>query len=157
MELLVGAFLNALTEGKIVCARQTPAGVMPKLKGPVTAVQMTAARAMEQAVYQYLGVSDEGVSLYGRKLEAEVRLLTICPRTLGSGKCSEQAQRTAELLCHGIAGVTIAGYTVGACTFDAQSDCFLQPVTAQVKAYLYATADEDETEFTDFMLKGEVR
>lgn len=157
MELIVRAFLGALTESKLACARQTPAGQMPKLKGPVTAVQMTGARAMEQAVYQYLGVNDAGVSVYGRKLEAEVRLLTLCPRTLGSAKCMERSEQIAEVLSGGVAGVTLAGYTVGECLFDAQSDCFTQAVTAQIRAYVYATADEEETEFTDFMLKGELR
>ena len=46
---------------------------------------------------------------------------------------------------------------MGACTYDAGCDCFLCPLTAQLKAYVYATANEDETEFTDFMLKGEIR
>ena len=50
-----------------------------------------------------------------------------------------------------------AGITVGACEYDAQSDCFVCPVRAQAQAYVYAVTDEDETEFTDFILKGAVK
>ena len=53
--------------------------------------------------------------------------------------------------------VQLAGITVGACEYDAQSDCFVCPVRAQAQAYVYAVTDEDETEFTDFILKGAVK
>ena len=108
-------------------------------------------------MYEYLGQTPEGESLFGKRLEADVRLTAVCPRALGSEACQKQAERVAELLSGKVAGVTLAGYTVGACVYDAGCDCFVCPVTAQVKAYVYASANEDETEFTDFMLKGEIR
>lgn len=157
MEQLVTAVFDALTKAGVVCARQTPQGQMPQLRGPVTAVSLAAARAMEHAMYEYLGQTPEGAILFGKRLEADVRLMVVCPRTLGSARCQKEAARVAEVLSGQIAGVTLVGYTVDACTYDAGCDCFICPVTAQLKAYVYATANEDETEFTDFMLKGEVR
>ncbi len=157
MEQLVTAVFDALKAAGIVCVRQTPQGVMPRLRAPVTAVTLAAARAMEHAMYEYLGQTPQGKSLYGKRLEADVRMTCVCPRTLGSSCCQQQAQRVAELLCGQVPGVCLTGYTVGECGYDAGCDCFVCPVTAQLKAYVYATADEEETEFTDFMLKGEVR
>lgn len=157
MEQLVTAVFDALTKAGVACARQTPQGQMPQLRGPVTAVGLVAARAMEHAFYEYLGQTPEGENLFGKRLEADVRLTVVCPRALGSARCQQEAARVAELLSGQVAGVTLVGYTMGACTYDAGCDCFLCPLTAQLKAYVYATANEDETEFTDFMLKGEIR
>ena len=46
---------------------------------------------------------------------------------------------------------------MGTCAYDAVSDCFRCTITAKTRAYLYALANEDGTEFTDFILKGEVK
>lgn len=157
MEQLVTAIMDMLKSAGIACTRQTPGGAMPHLRAPVTAVSLAAARAMEHAMYEYLGQTPEGESLFGRRLEADVRLTVVCPRTIGSARCQQEAARVAELLSGQVAGVTLTGYTVGECAYDAACDCFVCPVTAQLKAYVYARANADETEFTDFMLKGEVR
>lgn len=157
MEQLVTAVMDMLQSAGIACARQTPEGAMPHLRGPVTAVSLTAARAMEHALYEYLGQTPDGESLFGKRLEADVRLSIVCPRALGSARCQQETSRVAQLLCKQAAGVSITGYTVGECAYDAACDCFVCPVTAQLKAYVYARANADETEFTDFMLKGEVR
>ena len=37
------------------------------------------------------------------------------------------------------------------------ADCYSCKVTAHALAYVYALANEEETEFTDFILKGEVQ
>lgn len=157
MEQLVTAVMAALQEAGIACTRQTPMGVMPKLKGPVTAVCLAAAKTAGGGMYDYLGLTEDGQNLYGRMLEAEVRLTTLCPRTMGSALCQKQTDEIAALLSGRIPAVALAGYSVGECSFDAASDCFTCQVTAQVRAYVYATSNDEETEFLDFMLKGEVR
>lgn len=157
MEQLIAAVMELLQEGGLVCVRQTPQSVMPQLRGPVTAVTLASAQAAEHALYEYLGQTPDGRSVYGRHLEARVRLTAVCPRALGSVRCQQEAGRAAELLSGRVRGVTLRGYTVDECVYDAGCDCFLCPVTAQVHAYVYATANEDETEFTDFILKGEIR
>ena len=39
---------------------------------PVTAVALAGARAMEHAMYEYLGQTPEGESLFGKRLAADV-------------------------------------------------------------------------------------
>ena len=77
MEQLVTAMMGTLAQAGIVCARQTPQGQMPQLRGPVTAVGLVAARAMEHAFYEYLGQTPEGENLFGKRLEADVRLTVV--------------------------------------------------------------------------------
>lgn len=66
----------------------------------------------------------------------------------------EEAERVAALLGAPLGAVQIGSFTVGPCAYDALSDCFRCALTAKSRAYLYAVANEDETEFTDFILKG---
>ena len=63
----------------------------------------------------------------------------------------------AALLAEEPGGVRIESFSVGTCAYDAVSDCFRCTITAKTRAYLYALANEDGTEFTDFILKGEVK
>ena len=94
--------------------------------------------------------------LYGRRLEAEIFLETVCPRRLGAEGCMEQTDAIVQRFSEPVNGVSLTEFTVGACAFDETADAFTMTVTAKLKAYLYALSEEDGTEFTDFILKGEI-
>ena len=53
--------------------------------------------------------------------------------------------------------LTISRICAEECRFAADADCYSCKVTAHALAYVYALANEEETEFTDFILKGEVQ
>ena len=84
----------------------------------------------------------------------------------GSGKTAVLVERIFKLVCEGadIERMLIVTFTNAvaaemrerlAARFDAMAD---DPrMRAQAQAYVYAVTDEDETEFTDFILKGAVK
>ena len=157
MEQLIEAFLDALEEAGITAVRQMPPDALPRLTAPVTAVGVTEAKGLEQAFYEYLGLLEHQgnlVPLYGRKLEAQVRLLVCCPRRLGAARCMQEAESICVLLSDRLPGIGRGGFRVGECSYDAESDLLSCAVTAETAAYLYALANDDETVFTDFILKG---
>lgn len=157
MEQLIQAFLDALEDADITAVRQLPALQLPDLTAPVTAVGLAGAKGLEQAFYEYLGMTEHRgglMPLYGRRLEADVTLAVYCPRSLGAAECTQEADRVCELLSGTIPGVTLGGFQIGPCRYEPDSDLFACVITAQAKAYLYAIPNEDETEFTDFILKG---
>ena len=161
MEQLINAFLRALTEGGITSVRQMPMGLMPQLKAPVTAVGLSQATGLSQALYEYLGMwqKEDGTqtAIYGRRLEAEISLRVFCPRTLGAQRCMEEADQIVQILSGKIAGITLRQFTMGNCEFDTYADMFTCMISAQVDAYVYALTNDDETLFTDFILKGEAK
>lgn len=157
MEQLIQAFLAALSAVGITAVRQQPQLTLPLLSAPVTAVGLAGAKGEEQAFFEYLGeLEQEGgtVSLYGRRLEAEISLTVYCPKKLGGQRCRQEADSICQLLSGSLNGIRFAGFSVEPCRYEPESDLFRCGITVQARAYLYALPNEDETEFTDFILKG---
>ena len=141
-----------------VCRMQE--GEFPELSGAVVAVGLEKAEATDAGLYSYLGVTEidgKAVSLYGKRLEAEVAMEVVSPENLGAKACMEASGALLTKLSGGIPGLAIAKTVMEGCRFEADMDCYCCKMTATALAYIYALANEDETEFTDFMLKGEVR
>lgn len=161
MDELIAALLRALEKAQITAVKAFPEGIMPKLTGPVTAVGIREMKGGANGAYTYLGMQADGMgaarALYGRRLEAEALMQVYCPRSLGGRACMTESERVAALLAEQPGGVRIESFSVGTCAYDAVSDCFRCTITAKTRAYLYALANEDGTEFTDFILKGEVK
>lgn len=160
MEQLIAAVLKWMQAAGFSAVRGTPKGFWPELPAPVTAVSMGKSEAEQAGLFSYLGVMEEKgkyTALYGKRLKAEVKLQTFSPESLGLDACAQEADRIITALSGGIAGLTVTGFTTQPCAYDEDADCFCITTDVQVQAYLYALANEDETEFTDFILKGEVQ
>ena len=161
MDRMIAAIIRAITAAGMHAVKAFPQGGMPALTKPCTAVGLLRAKGAERTGFSYLGVQETAdgtrTPLYGKSLEAEIYLQLFCPRALGASACMQEAERLAAVLAAPIAGVRLGAFTVEACRYDAVSDCYQCRLCAQASGYLYASADEDETEFTDFILKGEVK
>lgn len=161
MERLIEAVIALLREAGVCAVRAFPQGAMPELAAPCTAVGLRQAKSAGRAVYRYLGVEErtDGVltPLYGRALEAEVFLQIFSPRRLGAAQCMQERERVTAALARPSQIVRLGALTVGTCEYQAESDCFVCGLTVEAEAYLYALTNEEESAFTDFILKGEVK
>ena len=160
MEQLIDAVLQWLNGAGFRAVRRMPEGVFPELDGTVVAVGLEKAEAKNAGFYSYLGETEtdgKTVSLYGKRLEADISMETVSPETAGAKACMEAASTLLTKLSGGIAGLTLTEVSAEACRYEADADCYCCKVTAKALAYVYALANEEETEFTDFILKGEVR
>lgn len=157
MEQLMEAILQALLDAGFAAERAWPGLRLPELTAPVTAVGLNSARTEGGTQFTYLGtrtVDGEETAVYGSALKAEAALTVFCPVSQGGESCLEVAEGLMQLLCSGIDGVRIRNASVGPCRFDSASGYLVCTVSAEADAWLYALANEDETEFTDFILKG---
>ena len=160
MEQLIEAVLKWLKEQGFSGGRRTPGRIFSPLETAVVAVGIEKAEAKDAGLFSYLGqtlLDGKSVSLYGKRLEAEIALEVLAPADLGAKRCMKEADTLLTKLSGGIAGISLGKVSVEACKFRADEDCFGCKVTAEARAYLYALSNEEETEFTDFMLKGEVQ
>lgn len=158
MRQVVEALARALEAAGITVVRSFARGSTEEVTAPVAAVGLEQAHSDASGQFSYLGMQtvDGGTrALYGRAVTAAIRIEAVAPRRGGSAACMELADAVVACLTQPVSGVQVTGFTVDACRYDAQSDCFCCAVTAQCAGYVYAVADEDETEFTDFILKGE--
>lgn len=160
MEQLIEAVLKWLKEMGFSAGRRTPGGYFSPLEKTVVAVGLEKAEAKDAGLYAYLGLTELGgksVSLYGRQLEAKVSMEVLSPAALGAKGCMKEADALLTKLAGSIEGISLGKVSVEGCKFLSDEDCFGCKVTAEARAYLYAFSNEEETEFTDFMLKGEVQ
>ena len=160
MEQLIDAVLTWLKGAGFQAVRRMPEGEFPELSGAVVAVGLEKAEATDAGLYSYLGVTEidgKAVSLYGKRLEAEVAMEVVSPENLGAKACMEASGALLTKLSGGIPGLAIAKTVMEGCRFEVDMDCYCCKMTVTALAYVYALANEEETEFTDFMLKGEVR
>ena len=154
------AVLTWLKDAGYQAVRRMPDGNFPELSGVVVAVGLEKAEAADAGLYSYLGVTEidgKAVSLYGKRLETQVTMEVVSPENLGAKACMEASGALLTKLSGGIPGLAIAKTVMEGCRFEADMDCYCCKMTVTALAYIYALANEDETEFTDFMLKGEVR
>lgn len=160
MEQLIDAVLTWLKDAGYQAVRRMPDGNFPELSGVVVAVGLEKAEATDAGLYSYLGVTEidgKAVSLYGKRLETQVTMEVVSPENLGAKACMEASGALLTKLSGGIPGLAIAKTVMEGCRFEADMDCYCCKMTVTALAYVYALANEEETEFTDFMLKGEVR
>ncbi len=160
MEQLIDAVLTWLKGAGFQAVRRMPDGNFPELSGVVVAVGLEKAEATDAGLYSYLGVTEidgKAVSLYGKRLETQVTMEVVSPENLGAKACMEASSALLTKLSGGIPGLAIAKTVMDGCRFEADMDCYCCKMTVTALAYVYALANEEETEFTDFMLKGEVR
>lgn len=160
MEQLIDAVLTWLKGAGFQAVRRMPEGEFPELSGAVVAVGLEKAEATDAGLYSYLGVTEMGgktVSIYGRRLEAQVAMEVVSPENLGAKACMEASSALLTKLSGGIPGADGYEDSDGGLPVRGGYGLLLRKMTATALAYIYALANEDETEFTDFMLKGEVR
>ena len=146
LEQLIEAILKWLKQAGFAAVRRLPEGVFPA--------------PTDTGLYSYLGVLEtdgKPVSLYGKRLEAEISMEALCPEEQGAKRCMQAADALVTKLSGGVPGLTISRICAEECRFAADADCYSCKVTAHALAYVYALANEEETEFTDFILKGEVQ
>lgn len=160
MEQIVEAVMAWLKEGGFLAVRRMPEGLWPEAREAAVAVSAAKAETDEAGLYSYLGTMQrEGtqIPVYGKRIMAEVLLEVIAPRALGAQRCTQEADRLLTALSGGIPALAITKTKMQACRYDAEADSFVCELTLCARGYLYALANEEETEFTDFILKGVVR
>jgi hypothetical protein len=122
----------------------------------VTAVGAKETAIDESGAIEYLGEktdekTQQPVSVYGRRMRLTLLLEVYAPRELGAAGC-ETAAETA--LPEGLKLKTIQWGKAG---WDKTAGMFRLEANAKYAAYFVAEAAEDETVFTDFVLKGTVK
>ena len=161
MRRLIGTVLDALREAGVFADPGGKGCRMQPPNGTVTAVMLQSAECEGTPRCDYLGLREQEdgslLPVYGLRIEAQIALQILAPATAGDGVLMEQADALTALLAQGIAGVHCTGFRLGEYCFEPQSDTVSRTLSVKVSACVHATANADETEFTDFILKGELQ
>lgn len=100
----------------------------------------------------------ETVSVYGRKMLLTLLIEVYAPRTLGAAGCEKAAEVVTQALMTALPeGLKLGSLQWGKTGWDKTTGMFRLDASAKYAAYFVAEAAEDETVFTDFVLKGTVK
>ena len=167
-----GQQLDLEWEGKILSApeleeiylRKTSALIRAACLMGVAAAGGTKETVIEESgAAQYLGekvdeATQETVSVYGRKLLLTLLIEVYAPRTLGAVGCEKAAEAVTQALMTALPeGLKLGSLQWGKTGWDKTTGMFRLDASAKYAAYFVAEAAEDETVFTDFILKGTVK
>ena len=129
---------------------------------------VTAVGARETAIapgggLEYLGRrTDEGTQetreVYGRQMELKLSMDIFAPRALGADGCEEEAERVMQALVTALPeGLKLRELRLGQTEWDKVTGMFRLRASAAYAAYFLCELTEEETVFTDFVLKGTVK
>ena len=117
----------------------------------------------ESGAIEYLGEktdekTQQPVSVYGRRMRLTLLLEVYAPRELGAAGCETAAETVTQALMTALpGGLKLKTIQWGKAGWDKTAGMFRLEANAKYAAYFVAEAAEDETVFTDFVLKGTVK
>ena len=129
----------------------------------VTAVGAKETVIDESGAIEYLGEktdekTQQPVSVYGRRMRLTLLLEVYAPRELGAAGCETAAETVTQALMTALPeGLKLKTIQWGKAGWDKTAGMFRLEANAKYAAYFVAEAAEDETVFTDFVLKGTVK
>ena len=127
-----------------------------QLKCYQTAV--TAVGAIEYLGEKTDEKTQQLVSVYGRRMRLTLLLEVYAPRELGAAGCETAAETVTQALMTALPeGLKLKTIQWGKAGWDKTAGMFRLEANAKYAAYFVAEAAEDETVFTDFVLKGTVK
>lgn len=112
---------------------------------------------------EYLGqrtdeATQETREVFGRRLTLRLSLEVYAPRTLLAGGCAEATERVTQAMLTALPeGLTLQELRWDETRWDSASGMFRCGGEARYEAYFICEREEDETVFTDFVLRGTVK
>ena len=153
------AVIDALGEAGVQAMAAFPPERVKQYDGAVAAVSVGTAEGKAVGFCNYLGqVWDEEAGtveeLYGKQLEA---VITVEIRAARASLCEEGCAAAAEVLLGRLpAGIRPGELNWEALTWERETGLFLRRGRLRCRAYFLARAEEGDTVFLDFRLKGAV-
>ena len=136
---------------------------LKRYESAVAAVGTKETVIEESGAAEYLGekvdeTTQETVAVYGRKMLLTLLIEVYVPRTLGAAGCGEAAETVTQALVTALPeGLKLRSLQWGRTDWDKTTCMFRLDASAKYAAYFVAETAEDETVFTDFVLKGTVK
>lgn len=136
---------------------------MKRYADAVCTVGVRTAKIMEAGLAEYLGRHTDEATLstkevYGRRMTIALSLEIYAPREKKAAGCETAAETVTQALMTALPeGLRLKSLCWEETAWDSVSGRFRRCGCAEYAAYFTAEAAEEETVFTDFILKGTVK
>ena len=144
----------------IKAGRAYPTGSIVPPEGCFVRARLSSLERSDSGFAAYLGTEqdDGGGEVYGMRCRARVEL------DIYASCRDPQAARSCEALVDDIilaldkgGGLSISSFSCEGLRADRDTGCLLCPCSAQMELMLITRTEENEAQFSDFILKGEIR
>ena len=157
------AVVKAMTDAGVTAVESYSAERFKMSKCAVTAVGARETVIEPGGGLAYLGrkadeKTQEVREVYGRKMDLTLSLDVYAPREFGADGCEETAEMAMQALMTALPeGLKLRELHLGQTEWDKVTGMFRLRASAAYEAYFLCEMAEDETVFTDFVLKGTVK
>ncbi len=157
------AVVKAMTDAGVTAVESYSAERFKMSKCAVTAVGVRETVIEPGGGLAYLGQradekTQEVREVYGRKMDLTLSMDVYAPRGLGVDGCEEAAETAMQALMTALPeGLGLREMQLGQTEWDKATGMFRLCASARYAAYFLCERAEDETVFTDFVLKGTVK
>ena len=161
LDAILKATLGALCDGGIFAVRSFPAGAIDEISDFAVCVSARRVSASDGAFSTYLGTRarEDGalVEVFGQRCDFSLSVDIFSRPEGGSALCAEIFDRVVAALGGLREGLRIREISCGKCSFDRDSGMLLCACEVLGAAFLICEGTSETGEFTDFVLKGEIR
>ena len=161
VEAITRAVCAALCEGGINAARSFPDVSIDEISESLVCVDARSVSAAEGAFADYLGLRrrEDGafVEVFGQRCDFSLSVDIFVRPERGGALCAEIFDGVVLALGNLREGMKICGVSRGKCSFDGGTGLLLCACEVSGVAFLICEGTEETGEFTDFVLKGEIR
>ena len=161
---IVEAVVEVLEEADIVAFPAYIGSPIGWNEGAIVSVGIRSAECTGSGFGEYIGTrtdarTDEVTELYAMRCGVEISLDVYAPKNASNGaiECTKAFDGAIKALAGLRPGLKLSSFQRGEARPDGETGMFRMSCSAKGTAYLVAERDADDTEFTDFMLKGVLR
>ena len=159
---LTSSIVGLLNAGGINAGRAYPRAAMVKQEGCFVRARLESVKKSEPGFAAYLGTETDAEGsrreVYGMKCEIELALdiYAFYENENAAVSCEAMVDDIIFAL-GGSEGLSINSVTCAAAKPDRDTECFLCPCRASLSVLLTARAEDENVQFSDFILKGEIK
>ena len=140
---LIDSVISLLREAGLPARAAKPWNSPGPVEENTLHVAVSRIRAVQGAMYRYLGLDEEDREMYGMALNAGIKLTLLSPKKQGGEGGETFAGTVAETLMEGIGGLPIKELSWEESRYDANRDCFMTEIFMELNVIARGVKEEE--------------
>lgn len=150
---LIDSVVTGLREMGIPAQAAKPWSIPGPVEENTAQAAVKRVKAVQGAMYRYLGLDENDREMYGMALMAEIKLSLLSPKKLGGDGGETFAGTVTGALMEGIDGIPLKELRWEETRYDAVRDCFVTELYVEVNMTARAVKEEEIIRLERFELR----
>lgn len=150
---LIDSVITGLREMGIPAQRAKPWNIPGPAEENTALAAVSRVKAVQGAIYRYLGMDENDREMYGMALTAEIKLSLLSPKKQGGEAGETFAGTVTAALMEGINGMPLKELRWEETRYDALRDCFVTELYLEVNMIARGVKEEEIIRLERFELR----